>query len=502
MKRLYAYVSSRWYGYAIVLIVYSAVILRFVNYDSRWGLAYDQAHDAVIGRYALFEGKIPLVGPFSSAGPFQTGGEWYWLLMALTGVWPYAVITPWIGMTMLYVLFVILMMRVGHVFFGKTGGLLAGLFTSLSTAQIVQGVNLTNQSPLALIGLGAVWSALSYVKTKNLTWAFFLGVFVSLGATTHLQGVGLGALIGMTFLLTLTRDVKWYILTALGLSIPLIPLVVYDMQNDFINSSGFLQYYLHDQYQIPFEVLGRRWLTYATDFWPRNWGYIVGGHPVVGGFLMVVVGFCILLAGFKKQLSKEIILLSGSAGIMATLVRYTRTPLFESYLVFMHPLVLLLTVWASQRIFMRNRTAGTLLIAVIAVLTLRADLRHIVTATNNTAILMEAWKRELQLLYPGQQFSVYDRRFITSSKSMPLVMYLDHEGLFHEDGRTIGVMYATMSGDIHHPVLYEEAMVGELVDLTSSTASELSDAGWVPMGPEDMYNATQHWYGREKTDTP
>ena len=63
------------------IIVGIAFVLRFYNYNNRWGLAYDQAHDALVARYALEAGKIPLVGPFSSAGAFQTGGEWYWIIM-------------------------------------------------------------------------------------------------------------------------------------------------------------------------------------------------------------------------------------------------------------------------------------------------------------------------------------------------------------------------------------------------------------------------------------
>ena len=503
MKKLSSYIHDRWYVLSILCILSLAVMLRFANYENRWGLAYDQAHDAVIARYAIQEGKIPLVGPFSSAGPFQTGGEWYWLLMILTAFYPPAIVTPWIGMTVLYVIFVGLMVLVATMVFGKKGGILAGLFSAVSTAQIVQGVNLTNQSPLALIGLGALWSSFSYIQTKNIRFAFLLGLFVGLGATIHLQGVGLGALIVMTAVVTLPRDYRWYMLAAAGFFIPFIPLIIYDIENDFINISGFFQYYLHDQYKIPFEVLGRRWLTYASEFWPGIWGYVIGGHSILGGLFMVSVGAISLWHGIQKKLSKEIILLLGSGAIMATLLRYTRTPLFESYVVFMHPVILLLSVWVVKYIGDKSRMSGVVTIVVILTLTLQADIKHILTATNRTAILMDVWRNELTMLYSGEKFSVYDRTYITSSKSMPLVLYLNEAGLFHEDGRKIGVMYATMSGDIHHPVLYEEAMVGELVDISSSTSGQLAEAGWIPMGPSEIYRTTQHWYqSRRKTGTP
>ncbi len=53
----------------IILFCITALgfFLRFWNYSGRYGLAYDQAHDAIVAREAIREGKVPLVGPFSSA---------------------------------------------------------------------------------------------------------------------------------------------------------------------------------------------------------------------------------------------------------------------------------------------------------------------------------------------------------------------------------------------------------------------------------------------------
>ncbi|MCX8009126.1 MAG: hypothetical protein N3A54_05525, partial [Patescibacteria group bacterium] len=65
----------------ISFILMLSCFLRFFRYSDRWGLAYDQAHDALIARHAIASGQMPLVGPFSSAGPFQISGVWYWFIM-------------------------------------------------------------------------------------------------------------------------------------------------------------------------------------------------------------------------------------------------------------------------------------------------------------------------------------------------------------------------------------------------------------------------------------
>ncbi len=51
----------------IFSIVLFALFLRFCNYESRWGIAHDQASFAITARHAVETHKLPLLGPFSSA---------------------------------------------------------------------------------------------------------------------------------------------------------------------------------------------------------------------------------------------------------------------------------------------------------------------------------------------------------------------------------------------------------------------------------------------------
>lgn len=184
-------IKKHWFTICIcALIIFSSVLL-FYNYQNRWGLAYDQAHDAIVARYALEAHRIPLLGPFSSAGPFQTGGEWYWFIMAATAFYPNAVITPWVILTLLYVFFVLLIIFVGKELVNEKFGLIVGLLATVSTAQIAQAANLTNQSPLAIVALCAIWSMIIYVKTKKLKYLFFLALFVSLASTMYFKVLSL-----------------------------------------------------------------------------------------------------------------------------------------------------------------------------------------------------------------------------------------------------------------------------------------------------------------------
>src|SRR3990167_5843356 len=81
-----------------IIIVFSIIILsfviRFYNFPNRWGLGTDDARDALIALEALKRHELPLMGPFSSAGAFVTGGIYYWFIMASYLILPNFVFSP------------------------------------------------------------------------------------------------------------------------------------------------------------------------------------------------------------------------------------------------------------------------------------------------------------------------------------------------------------------------------------------------------------------------
>src|SRR3990167_6654661 len=221
-------VKLHWFGISAILIVLLAFVLRFYNYQNRFGLAYDQAHDALIARHALSSGKLPLLGPFSSAGPFQTGGQWYWFIMLGTVFYPYSVISPWVFLTLLYVLFVYLMIKLGAELIDKKFGIIVGILTAVSSAQITQGTNLTNQSPISLLSLAAIWSGVRYIREKKAKYIFLLGFFASMAASIHLQGVALFFIVLLTLLILRYFRLKHIILLVCGIVLPLLPIIISD----------------------------------------------------------------------------------------------------------------------------------------------------------------------------------------------------------------------------------------------------------------------------------
>lgn len=488
------FISKHWFEISVFFIVILSFFLRFYNFENRWGLAYDQAHDAVLAQYAIEAHKIPLAGPFSSAGPFQTGGEWYWIIMAAFSLYPGTAITPWVFLSLTYVLFVYIIILVGKELVSKEFGLLVGLLAAVSTAQIAQSTNLTNQTPLAIIALFAIWAMIRHLKTKKLKYLFFLGFLVSLSSTIHLQGASLFLLPSSLLLFNGKPSAKGIGILLAGISIPLIPLLIFDVQNNFVNSRSMVQYYLYDQYRISLDVLGRRWLTYAGVFWPNVWSHVIGGNVISGYALTIGLTLTTFYLFLKKRIKKEWYVLIGSFFLSVIVIRYTRTPLFDSYIVFLHPFILLLTGWLIYLIYKIRKMLGVIVLLLILAGSINSDVSQIMNAENYTDFQVNNWRKKLYSKFPNNSFALYDYKYKTVDKSLPIVLYLNSDRKISDNGMKIGMRFATMSGEYKYPVIVGEKTGHQILDLNSLTERELREEDWIFINPSEIYRKTEDWH--------
>lgn len=492
MKRTIAFIKKYWFHLAIAAILLLTIFLRFVNYSDRFGLAYDQAHDALLSHYAVTNAKLPTLGPFSSAGPFQTGGEWYWILMMGTMLAPNFLLAPWIFLTSLYVVFVGLIIKVGYRLGGKPFALIAGLLATVSTAQIMQGTNLTNQTPQALVSLLAILAGFTYVKKFQIRYLFFVGLCIGLGSSIHLSGVGL-LLFALSLIIVYRKiSIKGLFLLGLGIVIPWIPVFWTDYHHNFINIQNMIHYYRYDQHKISLDVLGRRWLTYAGVFWPTEWARMIGGFPLIAYFEIFTIALLFIL---RMGVKREIVTLALTLVLMIGLLRYTHTPLFSSYLVFTHPFVLLLTAWIGYVIFQKWKAVGIAFLAAIISCSLWVSVMEIQSLNNTTARRAEDTYNVLIEKYPNQKFAVYTYKEKYNMENYVLALYLEKSGKFDPKGQMITTVPVKA---FPYQVVYQNSLNYQLLNLPVSQSAKLKKDGWRLVSGETVYVDTENWYENKR----
>lgn len=482
----------------VFFILFLAILLRFINYSNRWGLGYDQALFAITGKYAVDAHAIPLLGPFSSGGPFQTGGEWYWLVAIGTALLPHIIYGPWIFMGIVSVLFVVVLMATGWILGGWPLALITGLLASVSTAQITQSTNLSNQTPIALPAILSIWAGLQYAKTKKSHFLFFLGLCIGIASSIHLQGAGLLPLAAVALAFGGIPTIKGIFLLGFGLLLPWLPVLWVDTGNNWYNTKNMIYYYTVDQYLISFEVLGRRWLTFAFEFIPAIWSFTIGGYRWAG-VITLCIGLCVVVyLGLRRKIVKSwlYIVLSFTGSVI--IVRYTRAPLYDSFVVFLHPFILLITAGIVWFLLGLNKYVGIIFLTFLITTSLFKNYEEITHATNTSATDAIRLRSELTILFPNRAFVLYDYYYKQANKTLPLLMYLDEHDLLSPDGVRIGISYPNADIDPAHPILYHDANGIVIYDLQSSNSAQLETEHWALLTPKIVYDSTQNWYQKSK----
>jgi len=487
--------KNRYFLICVVLIVILATVLRFYDYPLRYAMGSDQAGFAMQARYSIENFKLPMLGPFSSGAPFQTGGEWYWFVMAGYLFLPIHYLSPWVFLTISNILFIVLIIYVSKKLVDEKFALIVGLFAAISAAQLTQSLNLTNQSPQAIFSLLAFWFAYKLIETKKSFYALFVGLMIGIAAAIHLQGGALVGIIIMTVLIMRSRDIKVYINFFLGLLIPWIPVLFKDSQNNFSNTKAMFQYYLMNENPIPYEALGRRWLTFAFDFIPRSWSLVIGGNFYLTYLIITFSVLIFLYLIYKKNLKKEWIIVYGILLISFVLLRYTRTPIFESYIVFIHPFIYLLTAFVVYTVIKFNKILGIALFVLVIVFSFNRSVSEIRATTHSKDVYFNTIN-DLTQKYPDTKFSIYDNDYKTSSLTHPITFYLYSKNKLSSDGMRLGFTQdSVFQDDENYQQVLDAKKVGASVyDLSKLSDQDLENSKWIIISPERIYRETQNWY--------
>lgn len=480
--------------FLVIAILLLAIILRFINYHNRWGLASDQAAFALTGIHALRAHELPLLGPFSSGGPFQTGGIWYWLVALGKLVFFGSIQGPWLFMGLLSLVFVIAMIIAGSLLGGANLGLISGLLSAVSTAQITQSTNLSNQTPIALPAVGTIIAALLYIKTKTPRYLFFVGLGIGIASAIHLQGAGLVPIAIAAVLLSGLPTLQGLMLLALGILAPWVSVLWADSGHSWYNTKNMIQYYAVDQYRISLDVLGRRWLTFGTQFIPNIWSFTIGGFRWVG-ILTIILGLGV--AAYQvltRKVTKGWVFVFISFVGCLTMARYAHVPLFDSFVVFFHPFILLLTAGVVWFFLSRSKIIGIALLILIVAMSTIKNFQEITRATNLSAQEAIRLRSALSSFFPEKKIALYDFFYKNTSSSFPLLMYLEEKNLVAPDGVRVGISHPNPDIDPSHKILYTDAMGVSLYDLTGSSSAQLGDGHWAYVDAEVIYQSVEHWY--------
>lgn len=479
------------YHLAVLAILLLAFIMRFENFPNRYGLWSDQARDVFVGRVANETRTPPLIGSFSSAGPFTFGPIWYYYSM-LMDLSPGNHMNYWIGMGLLSTLMTLGIMWLARQIIGRFASLAAGVLSAISLATIESSLGSSQHSLVPIMVTGMLVAMVAYIRHKRTLTLFLVGLFFSLAVNAHYQGIYLIPLLAI-FLLFNWPKLKDWLWFLLALLIPTLPMIWFDVTHKWWNLREIIDYYRFGQFRI---YVPNRWLTYAGVFWPDYWSRVVGGGLVFAYFSMAA-GACLFwwqLA--KRNLKKEMFLLV--VGFFAAFVwfRFFRAERTYGYITFSIPFIFIIVAWVIDHLRKIDTILG------VAVLGLFVFGSFSAVANNNHRNIyqvVKAFEEELDQQVPGSDYAIYDHQFTTSGCSISLSLILDDNNKSTNTGYPIG---ACTKGSCppHGNKLVSGSTGGfecQLIDLSSLSQEDRKEFGWVLVSPEEVHRMTVEWWKTE-----
>ncbi len=488
--------SKKIYTAIIGLVVIIGVVLRFWDLPNRVVVYADSARDAIFAKEALLEGKIPVIGPFSSCGPFVFGPIYFWYLMAAYLVMPAVSLAPWYATAFLSVVTLLLLIDSGRRTNGKAGGIITALIAAFSPAQIFRSMSVTPHSLVGVSIAAVLWSTLVYAEKKTWKYIFLMGLAVGIAISLHYQALSLVVMGGIIFLLpagNFKKILRHSLVYLGGIVLPFIPLFYWDMNQGWANLRNLMDFIFIGQYRI---FVSRRWLSFITDFLPKTVSEIVGGDQAMVWVTLGLGAVAVWSLVKTRRLTKEVIWINLVLALQIIVIRYARVDLYEGYLVFLHPLVIFVVGWIIAQVTKLKywRYAASIVLVGLIVGSVVKDV-GIISRRNNFVTDVDSVIDQIVRSRPNQKFVLYDHIYASGEFSYALSFLLSRRQLLETNGAPLAVcLWECPKGSGKEITTVKMGNHYVISDLSATEAATLKPPVWYDVSPKNVLQEMGFWW--------
>src|SRR3989304_10616904 len=132
-KKLFKKIKKHYRFIVLVFLLAIGFFFAFYKYPARYVLEDETVRDAIVGIEGAAQLQFPLVGAFSSTGPYTFGPLFFYQLIIFSFISP-TLYAPWIYMGLVYLLSILVLYKIGEELEGKDFGLILALLGTFSPA--------------------------------------------------------------------------------------------------------------------------------------------------------------------------------------------------------------------------------------------------------------------------------------------------------------------------------------------------------------------------------
>ena len=429
------------YKFSAAVIVLVAAIIRLYNFPTRWGIGGDDGRDAMIALEAIKRHQLPLVGSFSSAGPFVFGPLFYWFIMLSYIILPGVMNAPWIVLEAVSIINVILLLYLGKILVDKKFSVILGILAAFSPQLVVRSLTLGQHTFVATFSILTIISFILFWQKQKQVFAFLTGLFVGIALSMHYQALNLLVFFpAMFFVLSasIKARIKGFLNLFIGFLIPSLPLLYWDAHQNFANLRNLLDYFLIGEYRL---YVPNSWKLFLFKYIPDYWSFVVGNLSFVGLILFFASSLLFAYLFLKRRISQPFSALGIIFFLFLFVNRYYRGERSEGYLLYLLPLVLIFSTLLFYKIISyKNNLIKTLgIVSIIAIIVF--NFSYIVKVINfkSPAEYYQLAVKSLISKYPNTKFALYNYGYRFYDSGMGLSFFMSYYNVSDVNGKKIGM---------------------------------------------------------------
>ncbi len=230
-----------------LLILGTALLVRFYNFPAWFGFDYDQEINAFLAKRILVDHKITLLGPETSTGGMFVGSYYNYFIALFYLLGRMDPMSTIILNVLISTLTLLLLYLVVKKLASGTAAIISGLIYGFSS--MITGYDRVswNPAPMPLVSLALVFCLYTYLSSDKRK--YLIATLLLLGFMFHLHFTVLfmTAYVFLVLFIYRTRSLvrlHSLVLISFCLGIFLFPLVIFDLRNGFLNSRHLLQFFL------------------------------------------------------------------------------------------------------------------------------------------------------------------------------------------------------------------------------------------------------------------
>lgn len=328
----------------LLILTILAGFLRLYRLESGLQFLGDQGRDAIVMKRLLIDHDLPFIGPITSVGNFYLGPLYYYLMAPWLWLFNFNPVGPAFATALIGVITVPALYLVTRAMFSSRVALIAVFLYAFGSVPVLQTRGAWNPNPMPLVALGIIFSLHQLIINRHYHWLSGLTLCLAIALQLHYIILFLAP-----FLLWQvirypqpSRLIRYLWLSLAILLVFNLPLILFEIKNNFVNLKGLLYYFQSGGYEQ------FNWWQKIKDINGRSEeviGMVLGfgeHYSVLRAWVtrIIFAGLVVLL--FRRPTRATILLCQYLFISLLALVFYHGS-IFPHYLGFLYPAVFILT---------------------------------------------------------------------------------------------------------------------------------------------------------------